>query len=310
MSYPAVSNVPDYGPGGGIDYDPIVFSGRLVEKFYKSTVFGEIALTAYEGEISGYGSQVTIRTVPDITISDYVIGDLAAAEYPESPSVILPINRGKSFNFAINTVQARQSDLDLASIFSNDGSIRLKVAADGDMLANIYADVATANQGANAGLIAGDVNLGTVYAPLTITPDNVVDWLVYMGEVLDEQNVPNEGRWVVLPASIIARVKQSDLRIASLAGDNESILRNGRVGMIDRFRVYMSNNVYQGTQNENYVMFGHPAGLAFAAQITELEIVQNPNDFGYLCRGLMVYGYKVIAGNHIGFSVVVPGSSA
>lgn len=308
MTFPAASGVPDYGPGGGIDYDPIVFSGRLVEKFYKTTVFGEIALTAYEGEISGKGSQVTIRTVPDITITDYEIGALAAPEYPESPSVILSIDNGKAFNFVINTVTARQSDLDLAGMFAQDGSIKLKIAADADMLANIYADVAASNQGAHAGVISGDINLGTVLNPLTITPDNVVDWLVNLGQVLDEQNVPNEGRWVVLPASIIARVKKSDLRIASLAGDSVSIVRNGKVGEIDRFTVYMSNNVYVGTQSDNYVMFGHPAGLAFAAQITELEVVQNPTDFGYLCRGLMVYGFKVIAGAHIGVSIARAGN--
>ena len=33
-------------------------------KFYKTTVFGEIASTDYEGDITGFGAQVKIRTDP------------------------------------------------------------------------------------------------------------------------------------------------------------------------------------------------------------------------------------------------------
>jgi hypothetical protein len=43
MGVPRASGIPDYGPAGTINYDPEVYSGKLVEKFYKTTVFGEIA---------------------------------------------------------------------------------------------------------------------------------------------------------------------------------------------------------------------------------------------------------------------------
>lgn len=36
------SGIPDYGPSGTIRFDPELYSGKLVEKFYKTTVFGEI----------------------------------------------------------------------------------------------------------------------------------------------------------------------------------------------------------------------------------------------------------------------------
>ena len=39
---------------------PTLWSAKLNQKFYKATVFGEIANTSYEGEISGIEISVTI----------------------------------------------------------------------------------------------------------------------------------------------------------------------------------------------------------------------------------------------------------
>lgn len=307
MPVPRASGVPNYGPGAGTsNFIPEIYSGKLIEKFYRTTVFGEIASTDYEGEIAGFGANVVIRGVPDITVNDYVIGQGLTYERPTRLSTTLSIDRAKSFSVVVNTVDTRQSDLDISDIFAEAGSIQLKIAADADMLGVIPAQPDAQNQGANAGADSANLNLGTVTAPVTLTKTNVVEWLTDLGQVLDEQSVPDEYRWVVVPPWVIKLIKQSDLKIASLAGDSVSILRNGKVGSIDRFTLYQSRSVLKSnTPVLNWaVMFGHPAGLAFAAQITEAEIMQNPNDFGWLIRGLMVYGYKVIEPKYVGVSYV------
>ncbi|MBA1914630.1 hypothetical protein, partial [Escherichia coli] len=61
------------------------------------------------------------------------------------------------------------------------------------------------------------------------------------GQVLDEQNIPEVGRWAVMPAWAGRMIKQSELRQAYLSGDSVSMLRNGRLGMVDRFTIYISN---------------------------------------------------------------------
>ena len=149
-------------------------SGKLVEKFYKTTVFGEIASTDYEGEIAGFGAQVKIRTIPDVTVSDYVIGAGLSAQYPTNNSVTLAIDQAKSFAVALSTVDSRQSDLDLADIFANDGSIQLRIAADADMLVTIPAQVSADNQGPTAGADSNDINLGDSTTPRQVTAANIV----------------------------------------------------------------------------------------------------------------------------------------
>lgn len=305
---PRNTGIPELGPTGTMNFVPELYSGKLVEKFYKSTVFGEIASTDYEGEIAGFGAQVKIRTVPDITVSDYVVGVGIGASYPTSTAVTLAIDEAKSFSVALALVDSRQSDLDMADIFANEGSIQLCIAADQDMLQTIPSQVSSNNAGPVAG-VDSDINLGDSTTPRTVTSSNILDFVVDCGTVLDEQNVSDEGRWLVLPPWAVARIKKSDLRIASLAGDGVSILRNGKVGEIDRFTIYQSRNLLTQTSPgpATYALFGHSAGLTFAAQIVECQMIDNPADFGYLIRGLMVFGYKVIEPKYVGTAVIVGG---
>jgi len=307
---------PQYDPTGTVNFNPVVYSGKLVEKFYKTTVFGEIATTDYEGDISGYGAQVVIRTVPDITVSTYVIGNGLTPQFPARNSVTLNINQAYSFNVGLNIVDVRQSDVDLSDVFANDGSIQLKIAADADMLVTIPTQVDASNTGNTAGQDSANLYLGTLATPLTIIPtgttstttETVIDHITFMGQALDENNVSDEGRWLVAPPWYINLIKRSDLRIASLAGDGVSVLRNGKVGVVDRFNIYQSRNVAKNTSGTTSwsVMFGHSAGLAFAAQIVEAQMIDNPSDFGYLIRGLMVFGFQVIGATYIGTSYCHP----
>ena len=298
---------PDYSSNSSNAYIPEVWSGRLVEKFYATTTFGEIASTDYESEIKGFGDNIIIRTVPDVVISDYTIGStFAQTDYqvPSSSAVELPINKAKKFLVRVNTVDRAQSDVDLVEVFADEASMKLKIAIDTDVLQNIGGAAAATNSGTQAGAISANLNLGTSGSPVTVTTGNAISYLLDLGQALDEQNIGDEGRWVVLPAWFIRKLKDSNLRQASITGDAITPLRNGKVGMIDRFTVYQSNLLTQTAGSTNLVA-GHTAGLAFAAQITEMERLQNPWDFGHLQRGLCVYGYKVIEPKFIfsGFAV-------
>lgn len=291
---------------------PQIWSGLMVEKFYPATVIGDFANTDYQGEITGYGDSVVIRTTPDMTIEEYEVGMDLDYENPESPSTLLEINKGFSFAFGIESVEKHQSDIDLVSDWSEDAGHQLATRVDRSILAGngvdpgVYADAHAANQGQAAGAISNSIDLGVTGTPRALTRDNVLDWLVDLGTVLDEQNVPENDRCVILPARITGLIKKSDLRDASLAGDDTSIVRNGRLGMIDRFMLYHSNllNFDAGTGEYN-IIAGHKSALTFAAQMDDKKLVHmlNPNKHGELIRGLMVFGYEVIKPESLVWSV-------
>lgn len=263
-------------------------------------------------EIKGFGDNIIIRTVPDITVSDYIIGSTFQPtdyEVPNRAHVELPINKGKKFLVRVNTVDRQQSDLDLVDVFSDEASMQLKISMDRDMLSNIYTLVAATNQGATAGAISGNLNLGVIGTSVSITSATVLSYILAIGQAMDEQNISDEGRWLILPSWMIKKLKASPLSQAYLTGDKESILRNGKVGEVDRFTIYQSNllaiNASDGSTN---IIAGHPAGLAWASQIVEMERITNPWDFGHLMRGLCVYGFQVIEPKFLVWGVVLEGA--
>ena len=277
---------------------PEVWSGKIIEKFYDATVLAAIANTDYEGEIKNYGETVKIRQKPDVAITAYTPEVTLTVERPSVAAVDLEINKGFYWNVALEDVMEIQSDLNMLSMFADDASEQLKISVDSEVLDNINMDIDADNKGTTAGRLS-DINMGTTAAPISITTSNAIEYLIYLGQLLDEQNIPETGRWVVIPAWFAARIKQSDLKDASLAGDSTSIMRNGRLGMIDRFTLYLSNQVKVSETDNFHVYAGHAHGLTFASQLTKVETLRAETTFATLMRGLQIFGYKVVDGKSI-----------
>ena len=282
-----------------------------MEKFYASTVLSAISNTDYEGEIQNQGDRVKIRTKPTITIRDYKADGLLSLDRPSGGSVELYIGNGKYFSLILDDVMEVQSDLNLLSMWSDDAAQQLKITIDRDVLGSIVAAAAVANKGDLAGALSGNINLGKKGTPVVTvgrqapTPIagqiEIIDVLLRLGQVLDEQNIPEEGRWVVMSAGAGRSIKQSELRQAYLSGDPVSMLRNGRLGMVDRFTIYISNLLpNNSTDSTNFAageqpMFaGHSHAITFASQISKVETMRSELTFGQILRGLQVYGFQVL----------------
>ena len=301
--YPAGSTGNGLAAAGFV---PEIWSGKLVEKFYNSTVLAAISNTDYEGEIKNHGDKVIIRTKPTITISDYRADGSLSLQRPVGSTVELNIDKGKYFAVILDDVMKVQSDLNNMSMWADDASEQFKITIDTDVLAGLLGTAAAANRGTTAGAISSSVNLGATTTPLALVNADpasgeveVLDALLRLGQVLDEQNIPETGRWVVLPTWMATLIKRSELRQAYLSGDGVSMLRNGRIGMIDRFTLYTSNLLPAGVAGglaagEYAVYAGHAHGLTFASQFSKVETLKAESTFGEILRGLQVYGYKVV----------------
>jgi len=290
MSFPVASGRTQYSA----NFIPEIWSGKLQVKFYKTTVFSEISNNDWEGEIKGQGDKVRIRTIPTITINSYNKGDNLTNQVPTSTPIELNIDKGKYFAVVLDDVDAVQTDVKLMDMFTNDATQQMKIAIDADLLDNVKAAaLATTNRGATAGAISANINLGIEGTPRAITKSNVLDLILDMGQVLDEQNVPETGRFVVIPAWMAALIKNSDLKQAYLTGDSVSPLRNGKLGMIDRFTLYVSNNL-PSHSGDQHILAGTKDAISFASQMTNVETLRAQTTFGNIVRGLNVYGYSVV----------------
>lgn len=287
---------------------PQIWSGKLNAKFYATTVFGEIANTNYEGDIKNMGDTVWINNIPSITISNYTIGQNLTYQVPAPSVVELQINLAKYFGVNVSDVIEYQSQPKLMDMFTSDAAKQMAIAIDRDILLNSIGTGSAANKGASAGAISGSYNLGTDAAPVVLSSSNIVPLVTALSSVLDEQNVPDTDRYLVVTPYFRNILMASPLSQAYVTGDSQSILRNGKIGAIDRFTIYVSNLMPSALANQDFfgnaqgggavkrtaVIAGHKSAITFASQIAKVESLQNPNDFGTLVRGLNVYGYSTI----------------
>lgn len=305
---------------------PAVWSAKMNAKFYAASTFADVSNTNWEGEVSGMGDKVIIHTAPDIVVSNYTAGGTLNYQAPTPNTQELNIDKGKSFAFQVNDVLAFQAQPNLIDTFSESAAEQMRVAIDSQCWYGTFNGAAAANKGTTAGAKSGSYNLGTDLAPVTLTAANVLPTILSMSSVLDEQNIPESDRWLVIDPYTRSLLFQSDLAKVDFTGDASSPVRNGLIGTIDRFRVYVSNHMpravagtatpwLSGDGSENSItstsnlkrrvlIAGHKSALTFASQITKMETIRNPNDFGDYIRSLNVFGFKVVKSDAMATAVV------
>ena len=295
-------------------WSPHIFALQLVMAFYASTCLADIANTDYQGEITGKGSKVVIALTPELDIHDYIPGQELDYQNLDPNTVELYIDKAKYFAMNVDDVFKKQWNQAYDQKAIENGAQKMKIAIETDVFANIYLDVAAANKPAASAGTGGAISNSYVLGSNDATPvavasaaanDAILGHITGMAAVLDEQNIPRDGkRWLILPTGLTRNLKMSGLKNANEMGDDQSVLRKGAVGTLDGFTIYNSNllpYVTAGTPSSGYkVYFGHKSALTFATQLTQTDVLVNPKSFGTVMRSLNVYGYKVVKPEAIG----------
>ena len=297
---------------------PTLWSGKLNAKFYQNTMLSEVTNTTWEGELKNQGDTVRIRTAPTISISEYEVGNNLSYEVPTPIFTDMQINKGLYFGVQVSDVLGYQSDMDLMNMFTEDAAKQLKIKMEDEVFFNSFVTEgpAAANEGATAGAISAAYNLGTDTTPVDQgTPENVLNAILRMSSVLDEQNVPEDGRWLIMTPFDRHLLMQSNIAQAYFTGDQTSIVRSGKIGMLDRFTVYVSNLLPRGAAGKALVsgltdtatggtvsnakvrrtmIAGTKDAVGFAMTVNKTEPLRNQTDFGDIVRGLAIYGRKTL----------------
>lgn len=296
MSVQVVAGYPQYADAN-IAYIPQLYAAQTLVKYYAASVMAAISNTKYEGQIKDMGDKVIIRQRPTITTFPYKKGQKLNPETPSAAPLELLIDQAEAYDFVIDTIDEKQADIVLADEFTTDASEQMKIAIETKILNAIYASAHAKNKGAAAGAKSGLFGLGVSGTPIGLTKANIIEYITAVKAVLKEQNVPDGKMWMVLPEVFRWLIVNSDLKNASLTGDSQSILRNGRIGEIDGMTIYSSNllnSVTDGSYTAWHIIAGNLDALTFAAQLVKNEVVPAQSTFGKEYRGLQVYGYKVV----------------
>jgi hypothetical protein len=283
---------------------PEVYSKKVQIALRKAAVAEAICNTDYMGEISSFGDTVNIIKEPQISVNDYTRGLAVTSTNLTDQELVLTIDQAKSFAFKLDDLEKRFSHVNFQAIASDNAAYKLRDAMDANIMTAISA---------GAGVTTG---MGTTSVPIDIGfGSGEVDPLNQMAlaaKELDENNVPEEGRWFVAAPewyNVLSNTASKLLTVDFNAGQGS--IRNGLVasGLLRGFQMYKSNNLPTndltgaspaGSATAPEALFGHISAVSAASAMNKVETVRDTATFSDIVRGLMVWGRKVLRDDSVG----------
>ena len=268
-----------------LEFIPTVWAARLLVALEKALIYGQanVSNRDYEGEIKKAGNTVKIASIGDVTIGDYTTNvDIADPEVLTDDEQTLLIDNAKYFNFYVDSVDRAQQNVNVLDEAMRRSAWSLREIADTFLATTMDTAVPNGNK------------IGTTLTPKVPTKDDAYEYLVDLGVLLDESNVPTMERFVVVPAWFHGLLLKDDrfVRSGTTAGDRR--LQNGEAGQAAGFAVLKSNNVPNTTGSKYKIIAGHSMATAYVEQILDVQTYKPEKRFGDAVKGLHVYGAKVV----------------
>jgi N4-gp56 family major capsid protein len=263
---------------------PSIWSARILAKLEKNLVFAQpgVVNRDYEGDIRADGDRVHIHSFNDLTIGTYTKNSTTITyEQLTDTRVTLLIDQSKYFAFKVDDIDAAQMRPELIDAASDRAAYQLAEDAD-SYVASLYSGASTSNP---------DNTIETSQ----FTASNVYQKFVDLSVLMDQVNLPAEGRYVIVPPWVKGLLLQNSTFVTA---SQPSVVLNGQVGQIAGLNILVSNNVKTTGSSPvvSHMMAGHPSALAYAEQIVNVEGLRLEGSFADAVRGLHLFGAKVLDG--------------
>ena len=285
---------------------PKVYSKQVLNFFRKASVAEAITNTDYAGEIAGFGDTVRIIKEPSITVYQYERGQNVTQTKLTDQEVSLIVDTANAFKFIVDDIETNMSHVNFRDVATSSAAYALRDAFDSGVIAAMFSGVSASSPNHVLGsdnatdLAEGTFDgTGNLDIGFDSSEHDPIDVMSRMARLLDEQNVPEEGRWFLACPDFYEVLASSSSKLLSVDYNaGQGSIRNGLVssGLLRGFNMYKSNNIASTSNAAGKCICGHISSTATAQTITSTEVIRDPDSFGDIVRGLHVYGSKVLRG--------------
>jgi hypothetical protein len=261
-------------------FRPEIWAAELLVALRTKLVFAgpQVVNHDYEGEISQMGDTVHISSIGDPTVADYAAGDVLTYEDLQDAGQTMLIDQAKKFSFKVDDIDKRQAKGDVMSEAMSRAAYKVAKGID-SYIAGLYTGVVSANAISTTAITSADL---------------AYTGLINLRTKLATADVPDEGRYVIVPPWYYGLLLNNDKFVRVDASGTSEGLRNGRVGRAAGFDVFESNQCVNVTGDDYIVQAGVGMAISFASQIVETEALRLQTTFADAIRGLNVYGAKLV----------------
>lgn len=264
------------------NFVPDIWSKLIQANLKKNLVYGApgVVNRNYEGDIAQYGDSVKITSIVQPTIGTYTAHSDITVEDVDDGTRSLLIDQSKYFAFEVDDIEKRQTIGDAMDAATMEAAYGLRNVADQFLGTTMSTGVDAGNQVAEA-----TINTAT----------GAYDLLVNLSVILDDDDVPSDGRWVVVTPAFHGLLLKDSRFVAAGDAAGAEVRANGRVGGAAGFTVLKSTNAPNGpgAGAGKQIIAGHPIATTFAEQIASVEGARMEKRFADMVKGLHLYGAKV-----------------
>jgi hypothetical protein len=328
------------------NFSPVIYSKQVQLAFRKASIVDAITNNDYFGEIANMGDTVKIIKEPEISVSAYLRGTTITQQDLTDNDFSLVVDKANYFAFKVDDIEEAHSHVNFQTLASDRAAFRLADQHDQEVLGYLagfkqsalhdnadtvndqvngtkadttagtdellaanklsrpnFGNITTAGVAGDAIPVAARLPGATALPTAYVSPAMLV---ARMARLLDAQNVPTQGRWIVVDPVMMEVLRDEDSRLLN-ADYGGAGLQNGLVlNNFHGFRVHVSNNLPSvgtgasttGTaaQSTNYgvIVAGHDSSVATAEQINKTETYRDPDSFADIVRGMHLYGRKIL----------------
>lgn len=319
---------------------PEVFSKKVQKVFRKTSVVEGITNSDYWGEISAFGDTVKIIKEPEIIVRPYARGTNLLKQDLVDEDFSMVIDKANYYMFGVDDIEEKQSHVNWMELATSRAAYDMSQEFDKEILgymsgyqrnavtglweartaANGTPAWATAdadellsrNKLTRADFATGGSTSDSIAVGVSGTYDATpLQILNRMSRKLDELNVPQDGRWIVIDPVFKEKLMDENSKLVNADynhGSGGEGLNNGQLqaNKIRGFRIHESNNLPYfgggaGTIDTNgsstdygVLIAGIDAAVATASQMQKTEKYRDPQSFGDIVRGFQLYGRKIL----------------
>lgn len=288
------------------NFIPTVWSARLLLRLETAHVYGQAGVVNrdYEGEIQDVGDTVRINSIGPVTITPYVKNqNMNPPETLNDASQVLTIDQAQSFNFQIDDIDRAQQKPQVMDAAMQEAGFGLRDVAD-QYIAGLMWNAVPA--GSTQGAVGAGITVG--YGQNETNPYIA---LLNMATDLDENDIPREGRWAIVPPWFHAYLLMDNRFVASGALPADIRLISGTVGRAAGFDILLSNNVpFVAGPAEYKVLAGTSLACSYAEQISRVEAYRPELRFADAVKGLHLYGARVVRPTALALCIADMGTAA
>lgn len=320
MSYFNGASTSNFGgntPTG--NFSPTLFSQRVLNFFRTASVVEGITNNDYYGELGSYGDTVRVILEPVITVDAYTRGQAVSSQALADNEITLEISKANKFQFQVDDIEDKLSHVNWESLATGSATYALKNAYDKEVLTFMAGQALATHYLADSAVADGTIDqvadqATAIAAPITlgfgggaeVDPLNLLSKLAL---VLDEAEVPEEGRYVVVSPRFMELLARTDSKLLSTDyNQGEGGLKNGLVmnGKLRGFSIYKTNNAPKHTSDTgDLIIAGHMSAVATVSSIDKIEKIRSESTFADIVRGLHVYGRGVVRPESLAVAAVI-----